>query len=121
MCSRPREYRISEPRQKMISSGQISLPHCWLNGDTSLGTRSNSRLTPRFDGLNRCRPWTRIAYFEEIDSRLQMMYGHSRFDRTRMPTLMPVMYALAMCGHFPVAYRLSSISRAMALAIARPV
>ena len=40
-----------------------------------------------------------------IEIRLQRKYGHRNGERTRMPTLMPVMYALAGCGHLPYVRR----------------
>jgi hypothetical protein len=39
----------------------------------------------------------------------------------RMPTLIPEMYALAKCGHFPVIARERTISMTMAAEIARRV
>jgi hypothetical protein len=36
-----------------------------------------------------------------IEIRLVRKYGHRNGERTRMPALMPLIYALAGCGHAP--------------------
>ena len=72
-----------------------------LRSDTVCGARKSTALTPRFDGFHRCRPFTRSTYFDRIEIRLAKKYGHRNGDRTRMPTLMPEMYALAGCSHLP--------------------
>ena len=56
---------------------------------------------PKFDGFQRCRPLTRSTYFDVIEIAEHSAYGQKAGERTRMPTLMPVMYALARCGHLP--------------------
>ena len=44
---------------------------------------------PRFDGFQRCRPSTRITYFDVIEMAEQSAYGQNAGERTSMPTLMP--------------------------------
>ena len=46
-----------------------------------------------------CRPLTRSTYFDVIEIMLHSAYGQYAGERIRMPTLMPVMYALAGCSH----------------------
>ena len=67
------------------------LPHWMLSSDTVAGARNNTALTPRFDGFHRWRPFTLSTYFEVIEIRLASTYGHRNGERTRIPTLMPVM------------------------------
>ena len=55
---------------------------------------------PKFDGFQRWRPLTRSTYFDVIEIALHSANGQKAGERIRMPTLMPVMYALAGCGHF---------------------
>src|SRR4051794_24577389 len=102
------------PSTQMTSSGQTSLPHCCAKLATDCGARKSKTLMPRLDGFHRCRPPRRSAYLDEIDSRLHITNGHTNVERMRMPTLMPVMYALARCGQRPVTQRPRMISRAMA-------
>ena len=72
-----------------------------LSSDTVAGARNSTALTPKFDGFQRWRPLYRRTYFDTIEIRLRSTYGQRNGDRTRMPTLMPVMYALARCGQRP--------------------
>src|SRR5262245_15824362 len=101
MCSRPTRQTMTEPSVQMPSIGQMLLPHWMLRSETVAGARNSTALTPRFDGFQRCRPFTRSTYLDRIEIRLPNAYGHRNGDRTRMPTLMPVMYALAGCGQTP--------------------
>ena len=92
---------MTNPSSQITAIGQRLLPHWMLRSDTVCGARNSTALTPRFDGFHRCRPFTRSTYFDRIEIRLAKKYGHRNGDRTRMPTLMPEMYALAGCGHVP--------------------
>jgi len=62
-----------------------------LSSDTVAGARNSSALTPKFDGFQRCRPLYLSTYFDTIEIRLASAYAHKKGERTRMPTLMPVM------------------------------
>ena len=56
----------------------------------------------RFDGFQRCLPFTLMTYFDVMDIMLASAYGHTSGDLMRIPMLIPEMYALAKCGHFLV-------------------
>src|SRR5438270_7390455 len=101
MCSRPTRHTMTDPSVQMTTIGQMLLPHWMLRSVTVAGARNRTALTPRFDGFQRCRPSTLSTYFDVIEIRLASAYGHRNGDRTRIPTLIPVMYALAGCGHCP--------------------
>src|SRR5688572_3063875 len=101
MCSRPTRHTITDPSSQMMTIGQISLPHCTLRSDTVAGARNSSALTPKFEGFQRWRSCTRSTYLETIEIRLHRKYGQRNGERSRMPTLIPVMYALARCGQCP--------------------
>ena len=73
-----------------------------LSAATVSGARNTSTEIPKFDGFQMCRPFTRSTYFDMIETTAHTRYGHTAGDRTRMPTLMPLMYALARFGNFPV-------------------
>src|SRR5262245_18443832 len=100
MCRRPTRHTMTEPSIQMTTIGQSVWPHWMLKSDTLAGARNNTALTPKFEGFHKCRPLRRKTYFEAIDVRLARTYGQKNGDRTRMPTSMPVMYALAGWGHF---------------------
>ena len=91
MCRRPTRQTITEPSTQMTTIGQRVLPHWMLSSDTVAGARNSTALTPKFDGFQRCRPLYRSTYFDTIEIRLASAYGHRNGERTRMPTLMPVM------------------------------
>ena len=91
MCRRPTRQTITEPSIQMTAIGHRVLPHWMLRSDTVAGARNSTALTPKFDGFQRCRPLTRSTYFDVIEIRLASTYGHRNGDRTRIPTLMPVM------------------------------
>ena len=79
----------------MTAIGATALPHWMLRRVTVSGARNSTALTPKLDGFHRCRPLNRRTYLVVIEIRLQRKYGQRKGERTRMPTLMPVMYALA--------------------------
>ncbi len=56
-----------------------------------------------------------------IEIALHNAYGQKAGERTRMPTLMPVMYALARFSHLPKKMRPRINSTTKAVTIARPV
>src|SRR6185369_8486468 len=118
---RPTRQTITEPSSQITTIGATTFPHCTLRSDTVSGARNRIRLTPRFDGFHRWRPRKRRTYFDAIEMNAQSAYGHRNGDRSRMPTLMPVMYALAAYGHLPYVMRPSTISLANAVRIASPV
>src|SRR3954468_18661667 len=101
MCARPARQTMTAPRTQMTTMGQITLPHWMLRTDALAGARNSSAETPKFDGFHRCRLLIRKTYFVAIDTSAHSTYAHRNGDRTRMPTLIPVMYALAGCGHVP--------------------
>src|SRR5437773_85950 len=121
MCRRPTFQTMAAPRIQMTTIGQMTLPHWMLSSDALAGARNRSALTPKFDGFQRWRSLRRRTYFDAIDTSAHSTYVQRNGDRTRMPTLMPVMYALAGCGHLPyVSFPITS-SAAMATRIATPV
>ena len=46
---------------------------------------------PKFDGFQMWRSWTRSTYFEVIEIKAHKAYGQKAGERTRMPTLIPLM------------------------------
>ncbi len=88
---------------------------------TVKGARNNIALTPKFDGFQMWRPFTRRTYFDVIEIALHRAYGQNAGDLTRMPTLIPEMYALARFGTFPTSSFPSTISNTNAVAIASNV
>src|SRR6476660_1256381 len=99
MCRRPTRHTITAPSVQMAIIGHRLLPHWMESTDTVAGARNTTVLTPKFDGFHRWRPSRRSTYFDTIEIRLASAYGHRKGDRTRIPTLSPVMYALAGWGH----------------------
>ena len=75
----------------MTTIGATTLPHCTLSSETVSGARNRTRLTPRLDGFHRCLSPIRRTYLERIEMNEHRKYGHRNGDRSRMPTLMPVM------------------------------
>ena len=53
--------------------------------------------------------------------RLVKKYGQKNGERTRMPALMPLMYALAGCGQAPYVSRPMTSSAPIAVTMATPV
>ena len=45
---------------------------------------------PKFDGFQRCRPFTRSTYFDMTESTLHNANGQNAGERKRIPTLMPL-------------------------------
>ena len=45
---------------------------------------------PKFEGFQMWRPLTRNTYLDVIEIALHSAYGQKAGERTRMPTLMPV-------------------------------
>ena len=76
---------------------------------------------PKFDGFQRCRPFTRNTYFDMIDNTLHNAYGQNAGERIRMPTLMPEIYALDKLIHLPTKIRPSTSSVTSAATIASAV
>src|SRR5882672_3706668 len=105
MCRRPTRQTMTEPRIQMTTIGQITLPHWMLSTDALAGARNSSALTPKFDGFQRWRSLWRNTYFVAIDTSEHSTYVQRNGERTRIPTLMPVMYALAGCGQWPYVRR----------------
>src|SRR3954452_9111236 len=111
MWNRRRRQMINEPRHQMTSIGHSALPHCTLRLATVPGARNSRALTPRFEGFQRCRPRQRIAYFDVMEIRLHSAYGQKAGEGIRMPTLTPVMWALAGDGRGRVTSRARINSR----------
>jgi len=61
-----------------------------LNVATVSGARNSIAEIPKFEGFQICRPFTRKTYFEVIESTLHKTYGQNAGERTKMPTLIPV-------------------------------
>ena len=89
MCSRPRVWRITEPNSHTMAIGRRLLPHCTLRLATASGASTSIATIAKLVGLNRCRPPTRITYFEVIAIAEVSANGQNAGDRTSMPTLMP--------------------------------
>src|SRR6185369_7746840 len=92
-----------------------------LNVETASGANSNSTQIAKFDGFHKWRPFHRITYFDVIEIALHSAYGQKAGERIRMPTLMPVMYALARFGNLPYINRPNASSSSMAVAMASAV
>src|SRR3954470_2899164 len=101
MCSRRRREMMIEPRIQMTIIGPIELPNWMLRLATVAGARNSIAAIPKLDGFQMCRPFTRSTYLDVMVMALQRAYGQKYGERTRIPTLMPEMYALARCGIFP--------------------
>jgi hypothetical protein len=76
---------------------------------------------PKFDGFQRCRPFTRNTYFDMIESTLHNANGQNAGERRSMPTLIPEMYALERLSHLPKKIRPSTSSVMSAQTIASAV
>src|SRR6476660_7593593 len=92
---------ITDPSIQITSSGQMKLPHWIVSAATVSGARNNNTQIPKFDGFQRCRPFTRNTYFDMIERTLHNAYGQNAGERSSMPTLIPEMYALARLSHLP--------------------
>ena len=71
MCSRPTRHTMTAPSSQITTIGQTVLPHWMLSSDTVAGARKSTALTPKFDGFQRWRPFSRRTYFDVIEIRLQ--------------------------------------------------
>src|SRR5678816_247753 len=109
---------ITEPRIQITSRGQMKLPHWIVSAATVSGARNNNTQIPKFDGFQRWRPFTRNTYFDMIESTLHNAYGQNAGERSRMPTLIPEIYALERLSHLPKKIRPSTISVTSAQTIA---
>src|SRR4026207_2446281 len=89
--ARPTRPTNTEPSSQMTTIGATTLPHWTLRSDTVSGARKSTRLTPRFDGFHKWRPRKRSTYFDAMEMNAHSAYGHRNGERSRMPTLMPVM------------------------------
>src|SRR6185436_4148055 len=112
---------ITEPRIQITINGQMKLPHWIVSAATVSGARNNNTQIPKFDGFQRWRPFTRNTYFDMIESTLHKANGHNAGERSRMPTLIPEMYALARLIHFPKKIRPNINSATSAETIASAV
>src|SRR5215213_5485232 len=112
---------IMEPRIQITSKGHLKLPHCTLKLATDSGARNSNTQMPKFDGFQRCRPFTRNTYFDMIESTLHNAYGQNAGERSRIPTLIPLIYALARLSHLPKKIRPSTSSVTSAQTIASAV
>src|SRR6185295_6445383 len=110
-----------EPSTQITINGHLKLPHCTLRVATVSGARNNNTQMPKFDGFQRWRPFTRSTYFDMIESTLASAYGQNAGERKRMPTLMPLMYALERLSHLPKKIRPNTSSVIIAAIIARAV
>src|ERR1041384_6318317 len=112
---------ITEPRIQMTMSGQRKLPHWIVSAATVSGARNNNTQIPKFEGFQRWRPFTRSTYFDMIDNTLHNANGHNAGERSRMPTLMPEIYALDKLIHLPRKIRPNTNSVTSAATIASAV
>ena len=62
-----------------------------LNVATVSAARNSITEMPKLDGFQIWRPLTRSTYLEVIEIALHSAYGQKAGERTRIPTLMPVM------------------------------
>src|SRR5689334_10237708 len=111
---------ITEPKIQITSSGQRKLPHCTLNTATVSGASSSSATMQKFEGFHKWRSFTRSTYFDMIERTLHNAYGQNAGERSRIPTLMPEMYALERFSHLPkkIFPRTSSVTSAATIASA---
>src|SRR4026209_2628974 len=90
-----------EPSIQITSIGKMKLPHCTLNTATVSGASNSNAQIPKLDGFHKCRSFARSTYFDMIETTLHNAYGQNAGERSRIPTLMPEMYALARFNHLP--------------------
>src|SRR5262245_30683793 len=100
MWNRFTRHVINAPRAHTTSMGYTALPHCILSVAKYSRAISSITAIPKFEGFQRCLPFHRMTYFDVIAMALVSANGHHSGERIRMPTLMPVMYALARIGRF---------------------
>src|SRR4029450_2334240 len=94
MCRRPTRQTITAPSSQMKTMAPSPFPHWMLKRETAAGPRNISALTPKFDGFHKCRPLNRNTYLDAIEIKLASTYGQKNGERTRIPTLVPAIYAL---------------------------
>src|SRR5271154_4625789 len=99
MWKRLTRYVMTAPSAHTINIGHNVLPHCVMSVEKNSGAINNIVQIAKFDGFQRCRPFHRITYFDVMAIALVSANGQKRGVRHRMPTLMPVMYALARIGN----------------------
>src|SRR5580658_9737567 len=121
MWNRRARHRMTDPSAQMTTSEPKLLPHCMLSEATDWEARKSMAQMPKLEGFQIWRPRKRSAYFEVMERRLQSAKGQKAGERRRIPTLMPVMYALAGCGHLRRKIRPSTISATMLVTMARSV
>src|SRR6185295_14516253 len=109
---------MNDPSTQITINGHLKLPHCTLRLATVSGARNSNTQIPKFDGFQRCRPFTRSTYFDMIESTLARAYGQNAGERKSMPTLMPLIYALERLSHLlkKIRPRTSSVTRAATMA-----
>ena len=72
-----------DPSIQITSNGHLKLPHCTLKLATVSGARNSNTQMPKFDGFQRCRPFTRNTYFDMIESTLHSAYGQNAGERNK--------------------------------------
>ncbi len=91
MWSRLARHTMTVPSTQMTMSEAKLLPHWMLSEATACEARISMAQMPKLEGFQMCRPRTRSAYFEVMESALHSAYGQKAGERSRMPTLMPLM------------------------------
>src|SRR6202044_4019712 len=92
---------ITDPSDQITSIAQRLFPHWILKVVTDSAARNSTTQMPKFDGFQICRFFTRRTYLDVIAIIAHNAYGQNAGERRRIPTLMPVIYALATFGHLP--------------------
>src|ERR1700744_4711614 len=95
-------HPISDPSVQITIMGHRLFPHWMLSVATDSAARNSITQIPKFDGFQMCLPFTRSTYFDVMLIAAHSAYGQNPGERIRMPTLMPLMYALARLGNLPV-------------------
>src|SRR5215813_8381711 len=108
--SRLTRHTTRSPNDQMTAIVIREFDHCRERTLTAVGAVRRRRTIEKFEGFHRCRPRNLSTYFDTIASAAAITKGQLASDRTRMPTLMPEMYALARFGHRPRRTRLSTTS-----------
>ena len=62
-----------------------------LKAATVSGAKKSKTEMLKFEGFQMWRPFTRRTYFDMMETMAQTAYGQNAGDRTRMPTLIPLM------------------------------
>ena len=58
---------MTVPNAQTTTMGSRLFPHCTESPATLSAARTSMATIPRFDGFQRCRPSTRITYFDVIE------------------------------------------------------